>query len=373
MAIQKGPSGALGTSISANELATGGPTWDSSGNLTATGNLTLSGSGKRITGDFSNATIANRVIVQTSTVNGNTLFRAIPNGTATQANIAVANSSDAANCAVMQIVSASTEAQLSSAINGTGTYNPMTFYTGGSERMRIDTSGNVGIGTSTNNVYDNVAAGRPLVVQSSSSATTAGSSTNSITISNSDTTTNNLSQLNFAAITGANASQFSAAWIACQYGARTNGQYPTGQLIFATSTSLNSAPSEKMRIDSSGNLLFNSGYGSVATAYGCRAWVNFDGTGAVAIRASGNVSSITDNNVGSYTVNFTTTLADANYSVSGIPRNTQTYAAIQVLAIGISQATAPTTSALAIVVTGQNDGAVRSAVDSDYVCLAIFR
>jgi len=60
-------------------------------------------------------------------------------------------------------------------------------------------------------------------------------------------------------------------------------------------------------------------------------------------------------------------------TVSGIPRNTQTYAAIQVLAIGISQATAPTTSALAIVVTGQNDGAVRSAVDSDYVCLAIFR
>ena len=130
---------------------------------------------------------------------------------------------------------------------------------------------------------------------------------------------------------------------------------------------------DRLSIDTSGNFQFNSGYGSVATAYGCRAWVNFNGIGTVAIRASGNVSSITDNNVGSYTVNFTTTLADANYSVSGIPRNTQTYAAIQVLAIGISQATAPTTSALAIVVTGQNDGAVRSAVDSDYVCLAIFR
>ena len=45
----------------------------------------------------------------------------------------------------------------------------------------------------------------------------------------------------------------------------------------------------------------------------CRAWVNFDGTGTVAIRASHNVSSITDNGVGSYTVNFTTALADANY------------------------------------------------------------
>jgi hypothetical protein len=72
---------------------------------------------------------------------------------------------------------------------------------------------------------------------------------------------------------------------------------------------------ERARIDSSGNFLFNSGYGSVATAYGCRAWVNFNGTGTVAIRASGNVSSITDNGTGDYTVNFTTAMPDANYSV----------------------------------------------------------
>ena len=48
--------------------------------------------------------------------------------------------------------------------------------------------------------------------------------------------------------------------------------------------------------------------------YKCRAWVNFNGTGTVAIRASGNVSSITDNGVGDYTVNFTTPMVDANYS-----------------------------------------------------------
>jgi hypothetical protein len=64
-----------------------------------------------------------------------------------------------------------------------------------------------------------------------------------------------------------------------------------------------------------GLLQFNSGYGSVATAYGCRAWVNFNGTGTVAIRASGNVTSITDNGTGDYTVNFTTAMPDANYSV----------------------------------------------------------
>lgn len=51
--------------------------------------------------------------------------------------------------------------------------------------------------------------------------------------------------------------------------------------------------------------------------YKCRAWVNFNGTGTVAIRASGNVSSITDNGTGDYTVNFTNAMTDANYSISG--------------------------------------------------------
>ncbi len=52
-----------------------------------------------------------------------------------------------------------------------------------------------------------------------------------------------------------------------------------------------------------------------APIYAARAWVNFNGTGTVAIRASGNVSSITDNGTGDYTVNFTTAMSDANYSV----------------------------------------------------------
>jgi hypothetical protein len=55
-----------------------------------------------------------------------------------------------------------------------------------------------------------------------------------------------------------------------------------------------------------------------APSYTCRAWVNFNGTGTVAIRASGNVSSITDNGTGLYTVNFTTAMPDANYAVVGL-------------------------------------------------------
>lgn len=75
------------------------------------------------------------------------------------------------------------------------------------------------------------------------------------------------------------------------------------------------AGTRRASINSTGDLQFNSGYGSVATAYGCRAWVNFNGTGTVAIRGSGNVSSITDNGTGDYTVNFTTSMPDANFAV----------------------------------------------------------
>jgi len=94
----------------------------------------------------------------------------------------------------------------------------------------------------------------------------------------------------------------------------TNGT--GGAMVFQTRISDTLA--ERMRIDSSGNLQFNSGYGSVATAYGCRAWVNFNGTGVVAIRASGNVTSITDNGTGDYTVNFTTAMPDANYCFTAV-------------------------------------------------------
>jgi hypothetical protein len=67
---------------------------------------------------------------------------------------------------------------------------------------------------------------------------------------------------------------------------------------------------------SGGVLSFNSGYGSTATAYGCRAWATFTGTGSSPITplASGNVSSITKSATGSYTVNFAVAMPDANYT-----------------------------------------------------------
>jgi hypothetical protein len=59
--------------------------------------------------------------------------------------------------------------------------------------------------------------------------------------------------------------------------------------------------------------------------YTAKAWVNFNGSGTVAIRAAGNVSSITDNGTGDYTVNFTTALTDANYVWVGSATWSTTY------------------------------------------------
>ena len=64
-----------------------------------------------------------------------------------------------------------------------------------------------------------------------------------------------------------------------------------------------------------GTALAETPSGSAPLAF-CRAWVNFNGTGTVAIRAAFNVSSITDNGTGDYTVNFTNAMPDANYAVS---------------------------------------------------------
>jgi hypothetical protein len=98
-----------------------------------------------------------------------------------------------------------------------------------------------------------------------------------------------------------------------------------------------------------------------------KAWVNFNGTGTVAIRASFNVSSITDNGTGDYTVNFTTALADANYSLVGATGGgggggSGNYS------LGIFN-TAPTTSSIRI----QTWTTTNSIADNIYVHCAIFR
>lgn len=105
-----------------------------------------------------------------------------------------------------------------------------------------------------------------------------------------------------------------------------------------------------------------------APIYACRAWVNFNGTGTVAIRASGNVSSITDNGTGDYTVNFTTAMPDANYAVSVTGQ--VTFGSFYGIG-AVNGATAPATTSVRIVSLNNVGGAALS--DATYMNVAIFR
>ena len=150
------------------------------------------------------------------------------------------------------------------------------FAEGGAEIARFDSSGNFGVGTSSPSTKLNVqTAGADVEIRAS-------------------TTTSGDVRVGFDAV-GAFYN-----WI--------QTQRSSGTMQFAT------ANAQQAAITTAGLFQFNSGYGSVATAYGCRAWINFNGTGTPAIRASGNVSTITDNGTGDYTVNFTTAMPDANYT-----------------------------------------------------------
>jgi hypothetical protein len=119
-----------------------------SGLSISSGNLTFGGSAQRILGDFSASTQANRLLLQTSVTNGFTNIGALPNGSGTGSALRFYSTSDADNSSVATIISGggTNTVSLQSAITGTGTYIPMTFFTGGSERMRIDTSGNLIVG-----------------------------------------------------------------------------------------------------------------------------------------------------------------------------------------------------------------------------------
>ncbi len=105
--------------------------------------------------------------------------------------------------------------------------------------------------------------------------------------------------------------------------------------------------------------------------YTCKAWVNFNGTGTVAIRESGNVSSITDNGTGRYTITFTNALTDANYSVTSAcsPNGVNTMYSPLVFAGAPWSTATPSTTAFSIV-TNRNDTNVS---DTSYITLAVFR
>ena len=212
--------------------------------------------------------------------------------------------------------SASAPALSNDGDSNTGIFFPaadtIAFAEGGTEAMRIDSSGNVGIGTSSPTqemeLRKDQAGGTQFKV---TNKTNSGAATAGVNFENSTSDSATISLWDSGSIGAYSAYGLGIGHLGTG-GIAIVAEQASASIRFATG-----GTTERMRITYDGFLRFNSGYGSVATAYGCRAWVNFNGTGTVAIRASGNVSSITDNGNGNYRVNFSTALPDANYSVCG--------------------------------------------------------
>ena len=112
-------------------------------NLDGSGNMVFSGfTAQRFQADFTNATFNSRFAFQTSTANSTTGIYALPNGTSTAASWQATNTADPTNTSKILIATnGSTDVQLVSGINGTGTYLPLSFYTNGSQKGQINLAG----------------------------------------------------------------------------------------------------------------------------------------------------------------------------------------------------------------------------------------
>jgi hypothetical protein len=162
--------------------------------------------------------------------------------------------------------------------------------------MTITTAQNVGIGTTSPDTRLQVGGG---IV--GSNATFPGT----IQVNENPSSLNQLGGI-----------EFKTGTFGAGYGWKIASIDPGGGTPFVIGFRDNNASwTEGFRLDSGGNLRFNSGYGSVATAYGCRVWLSYNYR-TQSVIASGGVSSVTYNSAGTITVNFSVTMPDTNYSVT---------------------------------------------------------
>lgn len=234
-----------------------------------------------------------------------------------------------------------------------------------SEALRVDSSSRLLVGTTSSPTVGDTQYGRIRTVGNTAVASgfglmsiARGEAASSITVDE---------EIGYLTFTDNAGGAF--AHIECRAdGTAGSSDYP-GRLVFSTCSDGSASPTERLRITNNGSYFATIPGGStIYPGFWCRAWVNFNGTGTVAIRASGNVSSITDNGVGDYTVNFTTAMPDVNYSVCGSSADNNGGTTPTLVWLR-SQAVAPTTSAVRI----GTRTAINTDADTAYATVAIFR
>jgi hypothetical protein len=243
--------------------------------LDVSGNVTITGSARRFTADFTNATISNRTNFQTSTANSTTGIYALPSGSSTAASWQATNNSDPTNASkVLIATNGSTDVQLVSGINGSGTYLPLSFYNGGSQKMQLDINGLLGLGvtptaskgtlqvgtigyTDTGVVggfASSVAGYNQIVLQNTSN--NAAASTNLNISNDAGTASTNFGEVGINSSTFTGTGSFSQAGNVYLASASTDlvvGTYAAKPIRFV----VNSGATDAAIIDSSGNMGIN--------------------------------------------------------------------------------------------------------------------
>ena len=240
--------------------------------------IILDSNNNLIQGDFDNATLNNRTKLQTTTTNATTNVYVVPNGSSTSAGVSVANNSSLTNASkIVMATNGSTDTQIISGINGSGTYLPMSFYTNNALAAQLTTAGDL----SFNSGYGSaaVAYGCRAWVNYDGTANTNLTGTYS-----QSGTTVTVTASNHGLIAG------NQVYADATTGTAVDGTYTVTTVTSSSVFTYTAGTS----LTTSGNITLRRN----------------------TIRGSGNVSSVTDSGIGQYSVNFMTAMPDGNYCVS---------------------------------------------------------
>lgn len=206
--------------------------------------IILDSNNNLIQGDFDNATLNNRTKLQTTTTNATTNVYVVPNGSSTSAGVSVANNSNLTNASkIVMATNGTTDTQIISGVNGSGTYLPLSFYTNNALGMQLSTGGSLGVGTSNPSPKITVARTATTSVTNASYYLGLGGTENLL----------DSKRLIGMGYSSGSSEEYPTAM---GYVETSNAGFTNGAIAFYTrDVTTNTAPTERMRIASNGNVL----------------------------------------------------------------------------------------------------------------------